>query len=132
MRDPYQPAGYGNDGRFRQFVGVLDEDSGKQWNSAGNRDVRQSNYAGVRQILGEDEGAEILVHRNEDTPFVVRSPQKLPVARVGTEVGGRHDIVPIGAQPLGRPAADAAVDQKPQAGATRTASSVSLAMTAWA
>jgi hypothetical protein len=95
-------------------------------------DVGQSNKPGMRMLINEDQQAEILVHRDENASLGGRPGQDGRIAGIGPVRGDFLDIMALAAQPFRKPVAGAGVDQESHSPATRIASSVSRAMTAWA
>jgi len=95
-------------------------------------DMGQSNEAGMRMLIDEDQQAEILVHRDENAPLGCCPREDRRIARIRPAPGDFLDVMAFAAQPFRKPVAGAGVDQEPHSPATRTASSLSRAITAWA
>jgi len=77
-----------------------------------------------------DQGSEVAVNGHENSLLVSRLAQERFVARIATERSHLNDIVTLFAQPFGEPPSGAAIDEKPHAVFTRTASMLSLAIAA--
>ena len=76
--------------------------------------------------------AEVGVNRNQDAIFRSSPPEQGCIARIGSPLPRFGNVMTLGSEPLRQPTPGATVDQKSPAGATRTASSRSSAITAWA
>ena len=81
-------------------------------------------------LLQEDEAAEVLVQRNQDSLFSRDPGEKRSIARIRPECPGLENIVSLFLEPVGEAATCTAVDQKTHAGYAFTASIESFAMTA--
>lgn len=75
---------------------------------------------------------EIGIDDDQDALFAQGPRKQSCVPRIRPELTRFHDVVPRRPEPCGQPSTGAAVDQEPHVGAIRTASSRSLAITAWA
>ena len=80
----------------------------------------------------ENQFAEVLVYRDEDPILRFRWFQQGFVAGIRTQGQGFKHIMSRVVEPFCQSVSSASVNQKPHASATETASSLSLAMTAWA
>jgi hypothetical protein len=108
------------------------EEIGHDRNALTSGDVGQPNHSGIWLTLDMDELTEVRVEGHEHTIVTVRQRQERCVTGIETQVSRLHDIVPLLLQPLRNLMTGAPIDQEPQLPAIRTASSESLAMTAWA
>lgn len=78
--------------------------------------VRQSNQPCLLAALQEDEAAEVLVQRNEDS-FVCGGPgEEDSISGIRPELPGLEHIVPTIPQPFSKAATRAVVDQESHAG----------------
>ena len=98
----------------------------------GTHEIRQPHHACVRGSSDEQQLAEIIVERDQDSAFSCRLCQERRVAWIVFELSGVEDVVPLVPQPFRQAAAGAAVDQKLHRLSTETAASVSPAITACA
>jgi hypothetical protein len=76
--------------------------------------------------------AELGVHRNQDAILRSGPPEQGCIAWTGSPLARFGDVMPLSSEPFRQPAPGTSVDQKSHAGAIRTASSRSSAITAWA
>lgn len=79
----------------------------------------------MRGALGEDQVAEILVHRDDDAAFVFCQSEESVVAGIATKFAAFLYIMTRGTQPIRDAPPSAAIDEKLQARLTCTASRLS-------
>lgn len=108
------------------------EDLPHQFDSVLSTEVGQSDKAGMRLLFEEHEPSKVGVNRDEDATILCGQFQQTGIARIGPQISRLHDVVSFASQPIGQPAASAAVDQEPHRLVTSIESSESLAMTACA
>ena len=94
--------------------------------------IRQSNKARMRPAMQMDQGAEVRVHRDQDSAFGPGLFQQDAIARILANVPGIKNIVPVATEPLDQAPTDASVGKESHECATDTAASVSPAITACA
>ncbi len=105
---------------------------GRQGDPLVHWQIRQPYHACVRSSSDEQELAEIVIERDQDSVFGCRLCQECRVTWIVLEAAGVEDVVPLVPQPFRQPSAGAAVDQEPHRLSTETAASVSPAITACA
>lgn len=76
--------------------------------------------------------AKVGVNRNQDAVLRGSPCEQDRIARIGSPLARFSNVMALSSQPLRNPTPRATVDQKFHAGAIRTASSRSSAITAWA
>lgn len=114
------------------FFRMIRENLCHEFDAPCRRDVGQPDQARVRLGAKVNQRPEIGVDRHQNARVGNRAAEQRRIAGIATCGSDLKHIVPLVAQPVCQPASGAAVDQKPQAGATRTASILSSAIAAWA
>lgn len=105
---------------------------GQQGDTLLNGNIGQSNQACMRLVVQMDQGAEVRVHRDEDSAFGPGLFQQGAIAGIPANVASIKNIVPVATEPPDQAPTDAAVSKEPHERATETAASVSPAITACA
>ena len=96
-----------------------------------SRRVGQANDPAMRLAFCENQCSEVFVQRHEHPALGERLGEQLLVARIGAALARFGNVVTFASQPLRERCARASVNQELHP-PTRTASSESLAITAWA
>ena len=111
---------------------MIGQDLGHQFDASCRGLVRQPDQAGVRLCAHVNQGPEIGVDRDQNTALVGGQAEQRRIARVATQGSDLRNVVSLAAQPFRESAPDAAINEEPQAGVTRTASRLSSASAACA
>jgi len=127
------PGAFDRDDGLRQlFFAVIGKDLCHQLDALGRRHVWQPDQARVRLCADVDERPEISIDRDQNAPGIRGAAEQRRIAGIVLEGSHLENVVPPLAQEVRQPATGTAVDQKPQADATRTASMLSSAIAACA
>ena len=97
-----------------------------------NGNIGQSNQARMRLVMQMDQGAEVRVHRDQDSAFGRGLFQQDAIAGIPASAARIKDIVTVATEPLDRAPTDASVSEESHERATDTAASESPAITACA
>lgn len=111
---------------------MFGEDFLHECNTPFRRHIGQTDHPGVRRALAEYKLPEVFIHRHEHAPLSGCPCENHSVAGVRPSLARLDDIMTLLPQPFRETAARAPVDEEFHLPATRTASSVSWAMTACA
>lgn len=131
MRNAHPCCRAGDHGAIGKGHGVTIDHLGHQCNALSCGEVRQTHDAGVWLISVEYEQSEVVVDGDQHPLLADRLPQQGLIAGIRDDLGCLAHIVALSAQPQGKPASGATVDEKSHPD-TATRSMRSLAMTAWA
>jgi hypothetical protein len=94
--------------------------------------IGQAYHPAMRCSLLEDELAEVGIDGDENATFHDRPLQHRRITRIAAALPCLDDVVSFCAQPVRQAPTGTPVNEEPHLCVTRTASSESLAMTAWA
>ena len=106
------------------------QDLAHERNSRGRGDVGEANQARMGSTMQVNERAEVRVDRNQDALLCSGPAEQGRIAWIGSPLPRFGNVMTLGSEPLRQPAPGASIDQKSHAGAIRTASSRSSAITA--
>ena len=106
------------------------EDLAHQGDLLRTTDMRQPHDATMQLSQNEDEVPEVLVHGDQDSLLGDCPGEDRFVPGILTTSSGFFGVVALPTQPVAQATRGAAVEEKPHAPATRTASRLSLANTA--
>ena len=98
---------------------------GHQGDSLQRRNIREAHNATMLETPEVYEFSEISVERNQNPGFGSRSFEQCLIPRIGSELAGLEDVMPLVAQPVGQRWAGTAIDEKLHGSATAMADSVS-------
>lgn len=93
---------------------MLGEDQIHQGDAMLSRHIRQSDHAGMLMTGGEDQLAEVLVHRDQDTAFRMSPGEDGRITGIDSTLLRLEDFVPLLAKPVRQPPSGATIDQELQ------------------
>ena len=130
--DPDPPAPDGDDRPCFKRGSMSLQHLGHQGDTLQCGNIREAYQTCMLEAAEVHEFSEISVDRNQNPGFRSGSFEQCLIARIGSDLAGLEDVMPLGAQPIGEQSAGTAIDEELHGSATEMAASVSRAITACA